>query len=212
MRQRGIPSSITPELLQVMTAEYKSGDSTITIGKRYGFSHHIVRKHLLRSNCKMRASGEASRTQVSQAVPEDILMEYELNGTAGVMRRWMCSKPAAQRAIFKARGGPKPRKEVHIDKDGYRQVLVTSEWPFFEQMGIKRNKNNSEIRWVREHRKLMADNLNRSLERHETIHHINGNKQDNNLDNLQLKQHSHGAGVSYRCRSCGGQNIKHVEL
>lgn len=66
--------------------------------------------------------------------------------------------------------------------------------------------------YVMEHRLVMARAIGRPLTEHETVHHLDDNKLNNALSNLQLRFGRHGKGVVLKCRSCGGSDIVPVEL
>lgn len=62
---------------------------------------------------------------------------------------------------------------IIIDKDGYR-LIYNPEHP------------HSSIGYVREHRLVMEIKINRFLRSWEVVHHINGNRLDNRIENLCL--------------------------
>lgn len=92
-------------------------------------------------------------------------------------------------------------------KDGYWQVLVAPDDPFGPGPTVRANR-----RYVPEHRLVMARAVGRPLRPDETVHHINGDRQDNRLENLQLRNGKHGKGSCWRCSDCGSVNLEPVKI
>lgn len=68
-------------------------------------------------------------------------------------------------------------------------------------------------RWVvREHRLVVARALGRPLLPTEQVHHIDGDRANNAIENLQLRQRAHGVGVVLVCNACGSSDVGAVGL
>lgn len=93
--------------------------------------------------------------------------------------------------------------EKILTKSGYLMVYCPPEFS-----GMRGKKTHR----VFEHRLVMAQYLGRELEKYETVHHINSDRSDNRVSNLQLRIGKHGNGSAYECLNCGSFNIAPVAL
>lgn len=91
-----------------------------------------------------------------------------------------------------------------VDANGYIRVWIDRDDP----LAIMADSQG----YVAEHRLVVARKLGRPLTRSETVHHIDGNTQNNDPDNLQLRQGKHGKHIVLRCRCCGSNDIEAIEI
>jgi hypothetical protein len=106
-------------------------------------------------------------------------------------------------------GGPNhPRwRGGRIEKNGYIHVWIEPNDPMESMI-----PNSNKTRHVLEHRLVMARHLGRPLRDREQVHHKNGIKSDNRIENLQLVQGPHGNGTCYECADCGSRNVRAVDV
>jgi hypothetical protein len=82
---------------------------------------------------------------------------------------------------------PYTKKQV---SSGYMAIFVPSNDPF-----VKLSKTSSKYgAWMLEHRYVMSKHVNRVLQSDESVHHKNGIRNDNCIENLELWLSKHGAG------------------
>jgi hypothetical protein len=105
--------------------------------------------------------------------------------------RWVINKPKILSPFSKhcnncARHLPKLRMDNNgcwkggrkINAKGYIEIKLPYDSPYLPMANMQR--------YVREHRLIMAKHIGRLLYPWEIIHHLNGNKSDNRIENLLL--------------------------
>jgi hypothetical protein len=75
------------------------------------------------------------------------------------------------------------------DADGYCKLYIPPEMRD-DQTSYRKDGT------IAEHRYVMEKHLSRKLIHPETVHHRNGNKMDNRIENLELRTGNHGSGQS----------------
>lgn len=128
---------------------------------------------------------------ISKIIKKKIIKDY-LKGLSSlkISKKYNCS-PSSVILILKQQNIPRRtysealhKGKKYVDPAGYIFVTPKQEdkWLF------------KDTRVVLEHRLIMSKHLNRSLSKDEVIHHINGNRQDNRIENLELWSKSQPSG------------------
>jgi hypothetical protein len=124
--------------------------------------------------------------------------------------KWIWVKSWKKTAAYRA-GGRWTCRECELRADrrnkrmlmssGYVQVYVERDDPM---VVMAKDGHRRGTPLVSEHRLVVARWLGRPLEPWETVHHRNGDRQDNRLENLELWKGAHNAGVRHRDYHCPG--------
>ena len=192
---------------------YKAGETGQELADWYEISLRTVMNVLIKHNCPRRQRGPLSKIEDPEFLAEIKRIYLDLGWSQTVIVEEVgVSQPIVSRGLRKlgirskricgARHGMWKGGRTHLN--GYVYVKVQPEHAFSEM----RNAQG----YVAEHRLKMAQKLGRALRADETVHHKNGDKADNRLRNLQLRQGRHGKGVRYQCRSCGSCDVESVRL
>lgn len=137
-------------------------------------------------------------------------------GMREIARRAGCSYGTVRKVLLSRgfelskRGGDRTCRKAWkggrvIRKDGYVWIH-TSRMP--EAVGLVKTYSN----YFAEHRAVMAVALGRPLNDTEQVHHIDGDRMNNDILNLQLRTRSHGSGAVLCCADCGSRNIEGLEI
>jgi DNA-binding CsgD family transcriptional regulator len=208
---------VPDQLRETIAAEYVSGARSGQLAKKYGINRKLVTTIVREKGFPVRNQLDSSgRPQRATDHLLPLVLELRERGLsqAKIGKKLGVSQALIGRMLIAA---GKPTREILngekasrwnggqvINPHGYRMIHVAPDHPF-ASMRIRTG-------YVLEHRLVMAERLGRALTPFETVHHINGDRTDNRIENLQLRQGKHGRGVVMVCACCGSGNIVSREI
>lgn len=202
-------NALTVEQEQAVVVEYPHVKSSQVLADKYGCDRITILNILKRAGVSAQRRGGVEREFNPEQMDEMVALY-----TGGLSQENIAAQlGTSQRKVSAVliRRGARPttidlRGEKHPNWKGGRSAIgqyvgvhVAPDSPYasMRQAGG----------YVMEHRLVMAEALGRPLMDHETVHHIDGNPQHNDLANLQLRIGKHGKGAAYRCADCGSRHI-----
>lgn len=202
------------KLAEKVVADYNNGVSMRKLAQKYGAGAWAVRSAVQAAGAKLRPVGGRSRL-FTEAEKKRMVRLYERGVPQMEIAEQMRTSQISVSRVLRAQGvDVRPaaaRGERHGSWKGgrvrigrYQAIYVERDDPMFCMA--------HSTGYVLEHRLVLARFLGRPLTAHETVHHINGNQDDNRIENLQLRTGRHGKGVVMTCRCCGSHDIECKEV
>jgi transposase-like protein len=199
------------EVAEKIICDYNNGMNWVELGSKYGYGQYSMREAIRRAGVKIKDHG-GQRRRVYKEEEKEIVRLYKEEGftQAQICVKLNIGQTVLSRVLLA--NGINPSRgfgENHgswkggISKNGDGYILIRDQ-SFPEML----NRSG----YVLQHRLEMAKYLNRPLTKNESVHHIDGDKENNDISNLQLRIGKHGSGVTYCCQECGSKKLKPIEL
>jgi DNA-binding CsgD family transcriptional regulator len=206
---------ISSHEIETMVRLYGEGKSLREVAEHVGATYKTVSSHLRKQGVEIDPCRRVSRYPL-ELEHEVVRLYQDRIGSTEIAKRLGLSSQTVVYSILKkhgvqAHGTTGTDRSVgttYIDSDGYVVEKVDKSWLFYGTMPGQGGNGT----WIRQHRKVMAEHLGRPLLRRETVHHIDGDRTNNTLENLQLRQSAHGPGVRLCCSDCGSTNVTAAPL
>lgn len=213
--------ALTSEQEKQALVMYNEGQSAAMIARTFEVSGTTVEKSLHRQGIEKLTRRGYRRYATAPDVIQAMVKMYEDGASCEAIAKafnlpWeRVNRRLKQAGIQLRPAGFRKGAEHHawvggrvVTAGGYVLVQIQLDDPFFSMS----TKKDTDAHYVLEHRLVMALALGRPLTQHETVHHIDGDRANNKIDNLQLRQGRHGKGSVFRCLACGSHNIESLPI
>lgn len=195
------------DIQKQMKELYESGMSVLLLEEKFGGSSTSIRQAIVRMGGELREPGGKKPIERTEELQKEICNLYEQGfSQTEIAHRFNI----AQTTVSKILISNGIRTRVKTKHPAYKNGRARHNDGYI-LLWMEPNDSLSKMRpangYVGEHRLVMARHLGRPLFEHETVHHLNGNRGDNRLENLQLRNGKHGKGQVLQCVDCLSNDI-----
>lgn len=216
MRPTGGVTSLTPAQDDEVETAYVAGESMDSIAARLGVKRPSVRSALDRRGVERRPGGGRIRAFTPEQEATVVRM-YREDGLSqsGIAQELGTSQPRISR-LLRSKGIQTETRRYGRGHGAWKGGRIPASQGYMQVLGDRSDSiegpmcNNAG--YILEHRLVMARHLGRPLVPTETVHHKNGKRDDNRIDNLEIRSGKHGKGQKFCCGDCGSHNIIAAEL
>lgn len=208
-----MPDRLLPTTEREVAKLYARGTSSTEIIRRFGIDRTTVLNIVRRHGGTVRSRGSNAREFTKSELRAMKARWLRGESQVSLAKHFATCQSVVSRVLRQSGVKPDPRvsgqahgrwKRGRISAGGYWRIHVGHDHAFKSMVGRDG--------YVLEHRWVLAKKLGRPIREDETVHHIDGDRANNEPDNLQLRVGHHGKHVSYCCGACGSRNIVPVQL
>jgi AraC-like DNA-binding protein len=195
------------ETSKQVALEYGAGASILVLRNKYGVGKQAIFTAVKDNGVSLRNRGNQPKKFSDKEIDRIIfLYTVEKLSQEDIAARLHCSQSHVSHLLL-LRGIAKHKATWSggrtVTGDGYIRIWVDPS----DELSCMRQDSG----YVLEHRLTMARHLGRPLRQDETVHHIDGNRSNNEISNLQIRNGRHGKGIVLQCADCGSRNLVPAE-